>query len=129
MAQRPRKPPLFSTRRYPRFSLDLDWFVESSRGCSTLGRGLELSVRGALLPACRSPFEGQVTLFVALPQRPEMFRATCEASLHDGRGWVLRFVEVAPDDLQLLGQVLLAEFGAAALPELERRAAHDVVLA
>jgi hypothetical protein len=109
-----------STRRVPRFSLDLDWFVES-QGCSTLGRGLELSVRGALLPSCRSPFEGEVTLFVALPQREEMFRATCRASHEEGRGWVLRFLEVAPEDLQLLGQVLLTEFGVAALPELERR--------
>jgi hypothetical protein len=69
-----------------------------------------------------------VTLFVALPQRPEMFRATCQASLQDGRGWVLTFLEVPPEDLQLLGQLLLTEFGTEALPELERRADQDLYL-
>jgi hypothetical protein len=120
MPQRARKPAV-SPRKVPRFTLDLDWFVES-QGCSTLGRGLELSVRGALLPVtCLSPFEGEVTLFVSLPQRQAMFRAACRASLQPGRGWVLTFLEVAPDDLQLLGQALLTEFGTAAMPELERR--------
>ena len=118
---------LAAARRYPRFALDVDWFVES-QGCSTLGRGLTLSVRGALLP-CRSPFEGEVTLFVSLPQRPEMFRATCQARHQEGRGWVLTFVEVTPEDLQLLGQVLLSEFGTAALPELEHRADQELLLA
>lgn len=107
-------------RRYPRFHLDVDWFVES-RGCSTLGRGLELSVRGALLPvACTSPFVAGVTLFLALPAREKMFKARC-AARQTPRGWVLTFEEVAPEDLQLLGQTLLGEFGTVALPALEMR--------
>lgn len=107
-------------RRYPRFHLDVDWFVESS-GCSTLGRGLELSVRGALLPvACTSPFVAGVTLFLSLPAREKMFKARC-AARQTPRGWVLTFEEVAPEDLQLLGQTLLGEFGTVALPALEMR--------
>lgn len=114
-------------RRYPRFQLDVDWFVES-RGCSTLGRGLELSVRGALLPAtCNSPFTQAVTLYLSLPLRPQMFKATCHAE-NSSRGWVLRFEAIAPEDLQLLGHTLLTEFGVAALPNLERRAEHTFVL-
>lgn len=108
-------------RRYPRFHLDVDWFVES-RGCSTLGRGLELSVRSALLPLfCTSPFLTDVTLYVSLPARARMFKARCSAKLHAGRGWVLTFEEIAPDDLQLLGHTLVSEFGVAALPNLENR--------
>ena len=114
-------------RRYPRFFLDLDWFVES-QGCSTLGRGLELSVRGALLPACRAPAHGEVTLFVSLPRRPEMFRAACRARLQPGRGWILTFLEVSPADLQELGQLLVSEFGVTALPELEHRPEHALRL-
>lgn len=108
-------------RRYPRFHLDIDWFVESS-GCSTLGRGLELSVRGALLPVtCVGPFPREVTLHLSLAQRERMFKARCRVAQQNERGWVLTFVEVAPEDLQLLGQALLAEFGVEALPNLERR--------
>lgn len=107
-------------RRYPRFHLDVDWFVES-RGCSTLGRGLELSVRGVLLPVtCTSPFVAGVTLFLSLPAREAMFKARCSAR-QTARGWVLTFAEVAPEDLQLLGQTLLGEFGTVALPALEMR--------
>lgn len=109
------------TRRYPRFSFDVDWFVESA-GCSTLGRGLELTVRGAMLPVtCTSPFTEQVTLHLSLPARERMFKAKCVAVMHEGRGWALEFVEVSPEDLQLLGHTLIAEFGVAALPNLERR--------
>jgi hypothetical protein len=94
--------PSVQGRRYPRFQLDVDWFVES-RGCSTLGRGLELSVRSALLPvACTSPFLSDVTLYISLPARAAMFKAKCCAKLQAGRGWVLQFEEIAPDDLQLL---------------------------
>lgn len=108
-------------RRYPRFKLDVDWFVES-RGCSTLGRSLELSVRSALLPStCTSPFVSDVTLYISLPVRARMFKAKCSAKLQPGRGWVLQFEEIAPDDLQLLGQTLVTEFGVAALPNLENR--------
>lgn len=104
-------------RRYPRFFLDFDWFVES-HGCSTLGRGLEISVRGAMLPvACLSPFTPEVTLFVSLPARQNMFKARCSARQRDGQGWVLSFHDVSPEDLQLLGSTLIAEFGALALPE------------
>ena len=127
MAKPATKPP--SPRRYPRFVLDVDWFVESD-GCSTLGRGLELSARGAKLPvAFASPFPRDVTLFVALPQRQEMFKARCRAQHHDGRGWTLVFAEVSPDDLQLLGHCLLCEFGCSALPDLEVRKPLELDLA
>jgi hypothetical protein len=66
-------------RRWPRFFLDLDWFVESN-GCSAMGRGLELAVRGARLPVtCRSPFTDDIVLHVALPSRERLFRARCAA--------------------------------------------------
>jgi hypothetical protein len=105
-----------SGRRYPRFRLDADWFVESE-GCSTLGRGLEISVRGAMLPVtCKSPFTPDVTLHVSLPARERMFKARCSAVQRPGSGWVLSFQEVSPEDLQLLGTTLLMEFGEAALP-------------
>lgn len=108
-------------RRYPRFQLDVDWFVESD-GSSSLGRGLELSARGALLPVtCTSPFTENVTLYLSLPLRPRMFKARCSAEMREGRGWVLHFEEVSPDDLQLLGHTLLSEFGTASLPNLEHR--------
>ena len=114
-------------RRFPRFHLDVDWFVVSD-GCSTLGRGLELSVRGALLPVtCTSPFTHDVTLYLSLPLRPRMLKARCSAA-NGQRGWVLHFEELSPEDLQLLGHTLLTEFGVAALPNLERRAEHHVEL-
>ena len=115
------------TRRSPRFTLAVDWFIESA-GCSTLGRGLELSVRGALLPlAFTSPFAEHVTLFVSLPLRERMFKARCAASKTE-RGWVLDFEEVAPEDLQLLGHTLIGEFGLAAFPNLEGRAPIELDL-
>ncbi len=116
-----------ATRRYPRFHLDVDWFVESL-GCSTLGRGLEVSVRGALLPlTCTSPFATEATLFLSLPLRERMFKARCTARQSE-RGWLLTFGEVAPDDLQVLGHTLVSAFGVAALPNLERRPATEIVL-
>lgn len=111
-------------RRWPRFFLDHDWFVESN-GCSAMGRGLELTVRGARLPvACRSPFTEDVILHVSLPARERMFKAKCSAQMVDGRGWVLTFNEVAPDDLQLLGHTLIGEFGVLALPEPHEKPAR-----
>lgn len=111
-------------RRYPRFFLDVDWFVESN-GCSAMGRGLELSVRGALLPVtCRSPFTPQVTLFVSLPARQTMFKAACSAVQREPRGWVLTFEEVTPEDLALLGATLIGEYGLLALPGGVGAAAH-----
>ncbi len=108
-------------RRYPRYFFDFDWFVESE-GCSTLGRGLELSVRGALLNiTCNSPFPQKVTLFVSMPSRGRMFKAHCEAAFKNDKGWVLNFTSVQPDDLQLLGSMLISEYGLAALPNLERK--------
>jgi len=99
--------------------LDLDWFVESG-GCSTLGRGLEISVHGATLPvACKSPFTPEVTLYVSFPARPKMFKARCTAVMRD-HGWVLQFLEVSPEDLQLLGTSLIGEFGLLALPPRRR---------
>ena len=104
-------------RRWPRFFLDLDWFVESN-GCSAMGRGLELTVRGAKLPVtCSSPFTPQVVLHVSFPSRERMFKAKCSAAMGQGRGWRLTFEEVSPDDLQLLGQTLIGEFGLLALPQ------------
>lgn len=109
-------------RRWPRFFLDLDWFVES-HGCSTLGRGLELTVRGARLPiTCSSPFAEVVTLHLSLPARERMFKARCSARMIERRGWVLTFTEVSPDDLQLLGHTLIGEFGVLALPASPVRA-------
>lgn len=111
-------------RRYPRFSLDVDWFVESN-GCSTFGRGLEISVRSALLPVtCKSPVAEDVTLYVSLAERPRMFKARGSAVMRPGVGWVLNFHDVAPEDLQLLGNVLIARYGLLALPNLERRYAR-----
>lgn len=118
-----------TTRQHPRFSLDVDWFVES-HGASAMGRGLEVSVRAAMLPVtCKSPFDGLVTLYLSLPMRERMFKARCQAINHGERGWSLRFVEVAPDDLQLLGHTLVVEFGPAALPNLERRPTQELILA
>ncbi len=110
-----------SRRRYPRLFLDVDWFVESM-GCSTLGRGLELSVRGARLPVtCVGTFSEQVTLYVALPGRARMFKARAHAQPKSERGWVIRFSEVASDDLQLLARTLIDEYGLIALPNLTRK--------
>ncbi len=107
-------------RRYPRYHLDVDWFVESSQ-CSTLGRRLEISLRSALLPVtCTSPFTPEVTLYVSLPARQKMFKAKCSATM-EAQGWVLKFHEVMPEDLQLLGTSLIAEYGLGVLPSLERR--------
>jgi len=107
----------------------VDWFVES-QGASAMGRGLEVSVRAAKLPVtCKSPFDGDVTLYLSLPLRERMFKARCRAVNFGDRGWCLQFVEVAPEDLQLLGHTLIAEFGPAALPNLERRPVQALVLA
>lgn len=87
-----------------------------------MGRGIQISTRGALLPVtCTSPFTDDVTLFLSLPARERMFRARCSAHMQDGRGWALHFEEVSPEDLQLLGHTLLTEFGVAALPDLANR--------
>ena len=118
-----RRDPLYvSRRRYPRVFLDVDWFVES-RGCSTLGRGLELSLRGALLPIVRTAeLAEQVVLHVALPGRPRLFRAQASASPRHARsGWLLRFHEVSDADRHLLARSLIEEFGLGAIPNLDRR--------
>ncbi len=114
-------------RRHPRFFLDLDWFVESN-GCSAMGRGLELTVRGACLPvACRSTFADAVTLHVSLPARERLFKARCIA-FASARGWRLQFTEVSPDDLQLLGHTLIGEFGVLAMPETGRASSDQQVV-
>jgi hypothetical protein len=101
-------------RRYPRLKLDVDWFVES-HGCSTLGRGLEISPRGATLPVtCRSPFSRDVTLYVALPDRAKMFKAKGNA-VQRANGWAIVFRDVMPDDLNLLARTLIDEFGVEAV--------------
>src|SRR5690242_21778655 len=84
-----------SRRRYPRLHLDVDWFVESN-GCSTLGRGLEISPRGALLPVtCIGQFSSAVTLHVALQSRPRMFKAKGLAMTRRERGWAIVFRDVS----------------------------------
>lgn len=111
-------------RRYPRLALDVDWFVESD-GCSTLGRGLEISPRGAMLPlTCIGKFSSVVTLYVALPGRAKMFKARAHAAPRSERGWVIQFHEISPDDLTLLAKTLMDEYGLAALPSLERKCAR-----
>ena len=103
-------------RRYPRFFLDFDWFVTSD-GCSAMGRGLEISTRGARLPVtATSPFTPEVTLFVSMPARARMFQVRCAAVQRPGRGWLLSFLEVAPEDLQLLGTTLIGAYGLLAFP-------------
>lgn len=106
--------------------LDVDWFVES-HGCSTLGRGLDISVRGAMLPVhCQSPFSADVTLHVALPARPRMFKARGVAVPRKGHGWAIRFTQVDPEDLRLLADELVDQHGLAALPALARKFARDL---
>lgn len=108
-------------RRYPRLALDADWFVESD-GCSTLGRGLEISPRGALLPiTCVGRFSSAVTLHVALPARPRMFKARGVAMTRRERGWAIAFRDVSSEDLQLLALSLIDVHGLAAVPLLERK--------
>ena len=121
--EKQREPLYQSRRRYPRVFIDVDWFIESA-GCSTLGRGLEISPRGALLPVERTGAfsSADVTLFVCLQNRPRMFKAAgvAEPSTTE-RGWIIRFTAVSRDDLALLGETLIEEAGLAALPGLERR--------
>lgn len=102
-----RKPAVSSWRRHPRFHLDVRWFVASPT-CSTLGRGLEISANGALLPAtCTSSrFAEAVTLYISLPLRERPFEARCRATYLAKRGWVLRFEAVDSEDFQLLGHTL-----------------------
>jgi hypothetical protein len=117
---------MHTRRRYPRLKLDVDWFVESM-GCSTLGRGLEISVRGALLPVtCLGPFSAEVTLHVALPSRPRMFKARGVALARRSRGWAIVFRQVSPEDLHLLAMTLIEQYGVEAVPGLERKYAKFV---
>ncbi|MBX7099454.1 MAG: hypothetical protein K1X89_17195 [Myxococcaceae bacterium] len=91
-------------------------------GCSTLGRGLEISPRGALLPlTCKGELSGDVVLYVSLPERPRMFKAVGRAAPRAERGWVIAFHETSEEDLALLAESLIKEYGLAALPQLERR--------
>jgi hypothetical protein len=118
-----RREPLFlARRRYPRVWLDVDWFVESD-GCSTLGRGIEISPRGAHLPIERTgELEHLVTLYVSLPERPRMFKARGHVTPRAGeKGWVIRFIDVSADDLTLLARSLIEEYGLGAFPGLDRK--------
>lgn len=117
-----------SRRRYARLFLDVDWFVESM-GCSTLGRGLEISPRGALLPLnCIGQFSSAVTLHVALPPRARMFKAKGVAMTRRERGWAIEFRDVDVEDLRLLAECLIEEYGVAAVPSLERKYARFLTL-
>lgn len=110
-----------SRRKYPRLFLDVDWFVESL-GCSTLGRGLEISPRGALLPVtCLAPLSTEVVLHVCLPARPKMFKAKGAAIARRARGWAIAFRDVSLEDLNLLAKTLIDEYGVGAVPTLERK--------
>ena len=111
-----------SRRRYPRVFLDVDWFIESE-GCSSMGRGLEISPRGAHLAVPRtSDLAANVTLFVSLPGRARLFKAKGRASPRSGaKGWVIRFQDVCAEDLTLLGKALIEEAGLEALPGLDRK--------
>lgn len=127
--QKNRDPAYHARRRYPRLFLDVDWFVESE-GCSTLGRGLEVSLRSARLPvACVGTFSEQVTLFVALPGRAKMFKAKARAAAKSERGWVLQFSSVSDEDRGLLATTLIDEYGLVALPNLERKFGRIIQLA
>jgi hypothetical protein len=117
-----RVPSYQSRRRYPRVSLDVDWFVEAE-GCATLGRGLEISPRGAFLPVARTTdLSAQITLFVSLLSRPRLFKAIGVATAATTpKGWVIRFTEVSEEDLSLLGQTLIDQVGLVAIPALDRK--------
>ncbi len=127
--QKSRDPAYHSRRRYPRLFLDVDWFVES-QGCSTLGRGLEISLRSARLPVtCVGTFSEQVTLFVSLPGRAKMFKAKGLATASTDRGWVIQFAAVSDEDRGLLAVSLIDEYGLVALPNLERKFGRFIQLA
>lgn len=108
-------------RRFPRVQFDFDWFVTSD-GCSTLGRGIELSMRSAFLPIARAgEIDSRVVLHVALPNRPRLFRAEGVARPSDAKnGWVIRFTKISFDDASFLAETLMDVVGLAALPSLER---------
>ncbi len=119
--QKSRVPAFHSRRRYPRLFLDVDWFVESD-GCSTLGRGLEISLRSARLPVtCVGTFSQKVTLFVSLPGRAKMFKALGRAEAKSDRGWVIHFSSISDEDRGLLAATLIDEYGLVALPNQERK--------
>lgn len=118
-----RRLPLYlSRRRYPRVFLDVDWFIEAE-GCSSMGRGLEISPRGAYLAVPRtSDLTSKITLHVSLAGRARLFKAKGMASPRSGpKGWVIRFHDVSPEDLTFLGQALIEEAGLGALPGLDRK--------
>lgn len=87
--------------------LDLDWFLES-QGCSTLGRGLELSLSGAHLPVLRTgAFAAQVVLHISLPGRQRLLKARGRAVPRPGpTGWLVRFDELSEEDRRLLADTL-----------------------
>lgn len=103
------------------FPLDVDFFIELP-GHSTRGRGLALSARQAFVPGVQVLGPAALTLHVAFPEREKLFRAECKALPRHGAhsGTTLELCCVSPEDWQLLGQVLLATFGAQALPAPRR---------
>ena len=108
-------------RRSPRLFLAEDGFVVS-QGCSTLGRGLVISPKGALLPVnCVGPLSAEVTLHVCLPSRPKMFNARGTALAKRESGWAIAFEHVTLDDLHLLLTTLFDEHGLAALSPEDRK--------
>ena len=108
-------------RRFPRVQFDFDWFVTSD-GCSTLGRGIELSMRSAFLPIARAgEIDSRVVLHVALPHRPKLLRVEGVARPSEAKnGWVIRFTKISFEDASFLAKTLMDVIGLAAVPGLER---------
>jgi len=120
--QHRRRPLTQARRRYLRTTLEVDWFLDVG-GLTSMGRGIELTPRSAVIPGqLRNVLpESEVVLHVALPARARLFRAKGRVMRRMGRGLLIRFEEVAEEDLVLLGQALVAEQGPAAIPSLERK--------
>ena len=120
--QHRRLPLTQARRRYLRTTLDVDWFVDV-RGLTSMGRGIELTPRSAVVPGALASvaLESEVVLHVALPGRARLFKAKGRVTRRMGRGLLIRFEQVAEEDLVLLGEALVEEQGPAALPSLERK--------
>ncbi len=109
-------------RRYPRLPLEVDWFLEA-KDFSAVGRGVEVSLRGARLPLAIPPqWTGTLHLHLALPGRARLFKAAViPVTGVSQRGFILRFQGVPPAELALLTQALIDRHGFAAVPALDRR--------
>lgn len=115
-------------RRYPRIHLDYDWFLEIGDGRFTtlFGRGLEVSPRGARLAVVAvQPVPAPASLYVALPHRARMFKASGVVSpSKSSKGLIILFQEITDADLVHLGLALVDAAGIKAIPSLKRRFAR-----